>query len=353
MRARPPIRPLAALLCALLPLACATSPDRAAQPAGEGRAPAAQPAWSDTTRIAYASRNTSLDQAVRFLGEQHGVGLVTVQGTDVRAVPALETERMPYGEFVAWLAGAVECQALREPHYYFLAPPGYELLLETRVDAPLPKPHDRATLSAAFGFNTLLFNVFASLTHSTGYTIATDNILGEQRVGELNVPDAPLARVLEAVLRSARVAPDGFRAELGPNYLFLASAPNRSLAQPLLNVGDLPAGLRKALDRKIDLDLPARPADAAGVPFAPATLRLADVLPLLSAAFGVEVRATDAVADLPVNPCAMRGVRVEDAMRLLIRQWPLPHYGYEARAEGLLILARRIGEHSAPPPAQP
>lgn len=331
-------RHAAALLCAAFLASCASGPDRPATRPESGRAaPAA--AWSDATRIGYAAPYTSLDQAVRFLGEQYGVGLVSLQGMDVRAVPAMQTDRMPYGQFVAWLAEAVECAPHRESHYYLLLPPGYEILADTRIDTPLPPAHEAAVLSAAFGFNTRLDNALASLGHSLGLTVATDNILGEQRVGELNVHEAPLPRVLEALLRSARVPPGGFRIETGDNHVALLAAPNQARRNPMLNTQAPPAAMRRALDRRVDVYLPAPPPDDSQVAFSPGPMPLAEALPLLSAALEFRVMATVEVADLPVNPCAMRGIRAADALDLIVRQWPLPHFGYEVRADGIVFRA--------------
>lgn len=338
MSLRFPRHSAAALACLLALASCAGGPDRADTRPAPGRAPAPA-AWSDATRIGYASLNTTLDQAVRFLGENYGVGLVTLQGMDVRAVPALETDRMPFGEFVAWLAESVESQALRESHYYLLVPPGYELLLQTRIDAPLPAAHEAAMLGAAFGFNTRLYNAFASLGHSLGMTIVTDNILGEQRVGELNIPNAPLPRVIEALLRSARVTPGGFRVEVGERHVFLVAGPNQSRANPLLNPTPPTGAQRRMLERRVNLDLPAAPPDADRVAFSVAPITLAEALPTLSAAMGVSVMATVEVADLPVNPCTMRDIRIGDALNLIVRQWPLPNFGYEVRDDGIVIRA--------------
>lgn len=288
-------------------------------------------------KVSYQQGHASLDQAVRYIGEAYGGGIVSILGVDVRAVPPMDHERIPYETFVDELAKSVECVWVREPDYYLILPPGYELLLDTRIDQVLPPRFETPTLDFAFGYNTKLYDVLASIGHSLGLAIATDNILGEQRVGEMNVPETPLPNALEAVLRSARVVPDAFSVECTEEYLFISAASNQARRNALLNPAPLPEAAEAFLDRIVHVTLPVAPPDAAHIAFNRSTLPLETVLPALSAQLGVLVEASPEVRDLPVNPCVLPGVRLRTALDLLVRQWPLPHYGYELLPDRILI----------------
>ncbi|NJL72818.1 MAG: hypothetical protein HC888_15280 [Candidatus Competibacteraceae bacterium] len=61
------------------------------------------------------------------------------------------------------------------------------------------------------------------------------------------------------------------------------------------------------------------------------------VLPALTAQLGILVEASPEARDLPVNPCVLPGVRLRTALDLLVRQWPLPRYGYEVLPDRILI----------------
>jgi hypothetical protein len=333
----------ALLLCPLLALAsCAGTAPPAAQAPGPAapvtaaseRAPRPMRAFP---KVSYVRGHTSLDQAVRYIGEAYGGGIVSILGVDVRAVPPMERERVPFESFVDELAKAVDCVWIREPDYYLILPEGYEILLDTRIPGGLPARFESPTLDFAFGFNTKLYDIFASLGHSLGLAIVTDNILGEQRVGEMNVPTTPLPAALEAILRSARVAPGGFTVECTEEYLFLLAATNQSLPSPLLNAASLSPAAVATLDRVVHVALPVPPPDAERIAFNRATLPLEAVLPSLSSQLGIAVAASPEVRDLPVNPCVLPGVRVRTALDLLVRQWPLPHYGYEVLDDRILI----------------
>lgn len=315
-----------------------TSGDGAIRPPATGTAHARAPQpLRAFPKVTYVRGRTSLDQTVRYIGEAYGGGIVSILGIDVRAVPPMDRERIPFETFVDELAKSVDCVWLREPDYYLLLPQGYEVLLDTRIEDVLPARFEDARLAIAFGFNSKLFDVLASMAQSLGLPLVTDNLLGEQHVGELNVPETSLPSALEAVLRSARVAPGAFSVECTDAYLFVMAAGNRSRRSPLLNADRLPAGGQALLDRKVDIALPVVPPDADHINFNRTTLPLSQVLPALSAQLGVFVEASEETADLPVNPCIMPGIRLGTAMDLLIRQWPLPHYGYEVLEDRILI----------------
>ena len=58
----------------------------------------------------------------------------------------------------------------------------------------------------------------------------------------------------------------------------------------------------------------------------------------MSEQLGMKVEADRRSSILPVNPAVMIDVPIETAMRLLIQQWPLPHYGYTATGDTIRIV---------------
>src|SRR5690606_39059740 len=94
---------------------------------------------------------------------------------------------------------------------------------------------------------------------------------------------------------------------------------------------------RKALDRIVNVSLPVIPPDALHLAFNRELIPLAQAYAALTAQLGVTIEFSEDIAELPVNPCVMRGVRLRTAMDLLIRQWPYPQFGYEVHPDRILI----------------
>ncbi len=119
-------------------------------------------------------------------------------------------------------------------------------------------------------------------------------------------------------------------------YIFIRAPQNTTPPSLLLNPSSLDAEQRVLLDRTVTVALPDRRTHA----FMAAPIPLRDALRPLTDQLGVEIAAQRTLADIPVNPCVMRQVRVETALALLIRQWPVPEFGYELLPERILIRER-------------
>ena len=327
------------VLAALAALGCAShgKPPKP-YPPYEGPRPADA---VDFPRVTLTQDFSPLDDTVRWVGERIGGGLVSMNGIGDRPLPPLKMKRKPYEYLVAQLAMYTGCQFYAGPYYFFLYAPGYETLMNISLHDRL---HDRyAGLSGAmaFGANTELFNVFAMLSKSLDITVIADNPIADSRCGEMALPEIPLRAALEAILQSARIAPGAFSVDGTEEYVFFHSLQNRNPRSLLLNESDLNSDQLALLNRKVSLMLPEPPMVTAGMVFRHNASALGQVLGPMSSQMGVRVGVEDArLLPLPVNPCVMNNVRIRTAMDLLIRQWPLPDFGYVLRGDQIVIVRR-------------
>jgi hypothetical protein len=313
----------ALIVCAGFFSGCATSA-KSADAASTGPAP-------KFPRVSLVQDINSLGQTVRTVGEQAGGGCVVMNGLEDRLLPALRLTKVPYEQYVSQLAKDVECIYQRTPAYYFIYPQGYEVLTSLTLEGKLSPKYSNQSAAMAFGSNTELFNALAVISRNMGLTILADNALGDARVGELIVPQAPLQAGLEAILKSARSAPDSLVVDCTDEYLFLYTAANRSPKDTLINGAELTPEEQTALDRLVSATVPRMKTGGSEAAFMHTAIPLKEVLGDLSSQIGVTVTAEDSLMDLPVNYCVMNNVRVRTAMDLLIRQWLVPHFGYEFR----------------------
>lgn len=289
-----------------------------------------------------------LDDTVRRVGERIGGGLVTMNGIGDRPLPPLKMKRRPYRQLVALLSLYTGSQFYASPYYYFLYAPGYDSLTGISLENSLHERYAGMGGAMAFGANTELYNVFAMLGKSMGITVLADNPIADSRCGELALEEVPLRIGLEAILQSARIAPEAFKVESTEEYIFLHSVQNQKTPPLLLNdESTLNSGQLALLNRKVNLMLPEPPMVTAGMVFRHHASPLSQVLGPMSSQMGVRVAVEDErLLQLPVNPCIMNDVRIRTAMDLLLRQWPLPDFGYELRGDIIVIVRRNP---AAPP----
>ena len=289
---------------------------------------------------------STLADVARRLGPQVG-GVVLMHGIEDRFVEPFDYTGANSREVVEDLARKAGCSVQFAPNYAFVYPPGYEMLLGLSFDGRLGPPYASSEAGVAFGVGTPVFRVCAVLSQALGMTIVADNIIGGALCGELALTQAPLGAALDAVLKSARIVPTAFRVDTAPEYLLIHTAENVHPPDLALNEAALSAEQTARLERLASVVLPYPQADSPTIHIPDYAMRLRDVLPALSSQLGMPVEADSALDELPVNPMVLQHVRVRTAVDLLIRQWPVPEFGYEVTERGIRI-SRRVAKAALP-----
>jgi len=331
------------LACGLL-TGCAT---RSGPPSDGAETRSAKP-----VRVALRQEaRVTLGEAVRQLGREAGGSAVLMHGIEDKVVGPFDFRRATHRTVMEALAEAEGCLVQVGPDYTFVHPPAYGLLCDVSTAGLLDPAYAGLEAALAFRAGTPLFSVFAPLSQALAITVVADDAVGDATCGELVLDEMPLASALDAVLKSARVAPNAFHVDSTAEYILVRAAGNVHPAELLLNAGTLTPAQYARLDARVDVVLPAPQADAAHlrVPGRPAPLR--DVLNVLSAQLGVEIRAESALLEFPVNPVVFTNVRVRTAIDLLIRQWLVPEFGYVFLDDSVLI--KRLSSELPKEPAEP
>lgn len=295
----------------------------------------------DFGRINFTHPAAPVGDVLRVLGAQVGGGIVLMNGLEERAITDITFRQTPYREAVGQIAGILDSTYAFGPHYYFIFPAGYESLLEVTPDPSLVPLHASTRASVAVGSKNALYNVFSMLGKSMETTIIADNIIAGAASGELFLTDTPLPYILEAILRSARISPGSFVMECTPEYIFIRGRDNTSFGPFLLNPDTMPPHGEQLLEKVVDLVLPIEEAGGSHTAFASSPIPLREALLPLSTQLGVEIVAHRRLAEIPINPCRMRQVRLGTALDLLLRQWPIPAFGYEIQENRILLRERQ------------
>jgi hypothetical protein len=323
--------------------------------ASNGRAETDQPAAADTPSRAgvnSASRSkfpqiyldagaqTTLGEAFRHIGETFGGGAALTAGLEERPAPP---EGMGHTGFIPGLerlAKPYDCKLQTTPYYVFFYPAGYEALTNLALEGKVAPRFAATRASFAIGAGTDLFNAFALLSESLKMTIIADNIVADAWCGEVFLEDAPVFAIVEALLKSSRIAPDMIDVESTDAYLFIRSAANQSRTPSCLNRDQLSPEQLAILQTPLTLRLPDT---GAALTFQAEPSTLARILPDLSRALGVAVTADEAMGRLPINITSFHALPTETALDLLVRQWLLPRYGYRVQNGGLHFCERPAG----------
>ena len=277
-----------------------------------------------------------IGDTIRAFGAEVGGGIVLMSGLEERALEAVKFKKTAYQDAVTEMAGAINCGYIHTADYYLILPEEYQVLQHIQIAEQLDDSYKELTASVTFGARTHLFNVFSVISESMGITVIADNIIAEARCGEISLGEVSLAAILEAVLQSARISPNSFVVESTKEYIFIRSVKNEGLVERLLNPTEITSEQRSLLDKQVSLLLPDNNV-AVQTAFSADPVPLREVLASLTRQLGIKITAQRQLGEVPINPCRMHNVRLETAMNLLLRQWPLPDFGFEVQEDKILI----------------
>jgi LysM domain len=294
-------------------------------------------------RLTLSQDGGTLGGTVRQIGAEMGGSVVLMNGLEERALPSARFNRTKFRTACAQIAEEAGCTVQECPSYTFIYPAGYERLAELSLTQKLDPAFSDRTAAMAFGSGAPLFSVFAWVGEAANTTILADNVVAEAMCGELNLDKVPLDVALEAILKSARVV--DFAVDSTEEYVFFHLPANRAARSQLLNPEVLSAQQRAFLDQRVSVSLPKARSTTGQLEMSTSPVRLAEVLYPLSVQLGIRVVAEKDLGRLPVNPAVMNNVKISTVLDLLIRQWPLPDFGYEMAGDRVIIRSRRpVGE---------
>jgi hypothetical protein len=315
----------------LAALGCATG-----KPAPER--PAAQTAASQTTDprpdiTLNLDTQTVLGDFVSVLADTSGGSLIVMNGLEYVSIPPRNWRKTPFERVIKDVAEPANIKIEDNPAYMFLYFPGYEALESVSLEGRLDPALASTTASIGFGYRTTVFEALAFMSSSLGISLLADQVIGDAQLGALNLAESPLHVCLAALLKSARVPADAFDVQSTPEYVFLHAKSNPP-RETLLNPLELTPAQTEFLNRKITADLPSSPLDISRVG------KLEEVLPALSRQLGIEIAAQPGLEKLPVEPAVFRNVAVRTLLDLMVRQWPVPEFGYRVE-ENRIVIQRR------------
>lgn len=323
-------RPLTCLLAiSLACVGCATPAGRTGSDAGQA---AHEPTAGARPPVTLTSAHQQpLGSLARVLADEVGGGLVVMKGLEDLPVPPLQHANTPFVGFVSQMATALRLNVQETPSYLFLYPEGYEALTNVSFEGLLDPAYDGVSAALAFGFDTPVFEAFALLGDALGITLVSDNIIGDALCGSMNVAEGPLHHGLDAVLKSARVPQDQIVVESTPDYIFVRAVQNTTRSSTIIGGDVLSEAENKVLDTRVSVVVPPLTRGEGQLMIPRGATPLGSVLGSLSEQLGVPVAVSTGLEALPVNPTILNNVTVRTAMDLLIRQWPVPEFGYELK----------------------
>lgn len=280
-----------------------------------------------SSKAAPEDETLPLAEIAAGIAEQGSGPLVLMNGIQDHLLPVPKAGKGKFADTVSQLAAAGGYTVFTAPDFFFLYPPGYEALLGVSFAGKLDPAYAKMRLPLTLGFDTPVYAALALIAHALDITIVADNVVAAAKCGAIALDEAPLQTALEALLMSARISGDAFTVESTPNYIFIYAQQNQTHGPVVLNAESLTPEQNALLDTPVKVML-AHSEDGKKLEVSYGARRLRAVLPMLSEQFKIPVTASPELAEMPVNPVVMNNVTVRQAMELLIRQWPMPWYGY-------------------------
>ena len=319
---------------AVIAIGCATGkPAPKPEPTAAPETPAPQTTNPRPDVTLNLDAPTLLGDLVAVLADTTGGSLIVMNGLEYVSVPPRNWRKTPFEQVIKDVAGPANVKVEDNPAYLFLYFPGYEALESVSLERRLDPAFAATTASIGFGYRTTVFEALAFMSSSLGITLLADQVLGDAQLGALNLAESPLHVCLAGLLKSARVPAEAFDVESTPEYVFLHAKSNPP-RETLLNPLELTPAQTEFLNQKVTATLPSAPINISRVG------KLEEALPALSRQLGVEVTAQPGLGQLPVEPGVFRDVRVRTLLDLMIRQWPVPEFGYRVEGNGIVIQRR-------------
>jgi len=269
----------------------------------------------------------SLGTFAREFAVEQDHNLVLMNGIEmVQLLPEEMRQSESPADMLRRIAEASRLRLLFEDGYSLLVSPGYEVVAGLDVTLAVHPDLAGESISLRLGADTPVYSALALISHSLDTAVVADNAIASSEVGEMRLDGVTLAQALNAILQSARIPPDSVRVESDAGSVLLRSRANVGPVDVLLNRGELGESAKALLSKRVDLELPYAGLDDDTIRGA---ATLGETLGAASEQLGVTVTAEPGLLGVPVNPMVARNVSLERAMWLLIRQWPVPDFGYE------------------------
>lgn len=282
--------------------------------------PVSPPAWP---KVSVESPQSNLLDVVAQIGSRYDVGYSLMQGIGLRPLAGMEHQDVGYVSLMESLAQDTACVVEKTPYYLFVYPPGYDDLERINLYDRIPNVWRGRALSVVFDGNRKLNTVLAFLGDGLGKTIVADNLVADASIGAVRVPYAPVPDVLNAVLKSARMAPDAFDVDASEDYIFIHRRGSGGLSTAFVGASNeaLPTG-------RVSIALPE--GSVRGEKFRPVegATPFGDLLGAISRQIGLSVTADASLHALPVNQTVIRDLPLQTALDLIVRQWPVDGIGY-------------------------
>jgi hypothetical protein len=273
---------------------------------------------------------------VRQIGQEQHLNVVLMNGLEYYVAGPYELKKLSPAQLVEKIAADTGMMLSRLPQYDFIHPPGFESLAGFAPSKRLDRRMADIKTSIRIGADTPLYSALALLSHSLRVTLVADNVVAAALCGETNLQDVTLGDALDAILRSARLT-DATCAVRDEDDAVLFHSPRAGLRETVF-VNSPSTPRPAALDRRVSLYLPEPPEDPRKMLENSGAVPLADCAQTIGEQLGMRVEVDRNCQKLPVNPCVMIDVPVETAVRLIIQQWPLPHYGFTATEDTIRIV---------------
>jgi hypothetical protein len=215
----------------------------------------------------------------------------------------------------------------------FFFPEEYSGLLSSANGDIWSAKYSEKQFGLSFGADTPLSSLLATLGQSLKMTVVSDHTISDSLSGEISFSGVTLPDALAALLLSARIPLDSISFEHSDEYVFIHSIRNPS--RPNYQIATPTPQNSQTLTERCTIDLANEIVNDSGI--RTNYKKLSEVVKQLSEQFEVAIEFDPTLKDFPITPMYIHDVTRKQALELLLRQWPVPQFGYSFDGEKILL----------------
>jgi hypothetical protein len=285
-------------------------------------------------KYSFVLSEQNLALTIQAAGKEIGANWALMNGIEVTPFTGLTIKNATEEEISEKIAVQAKLETQLIGSYRFFYPKEYIDLLPTNdADSEWSTKYSKNKIGLAFGADTPLSSILATLGQSLEMTFVADQTISDSLSGEISFKNISIQDALSGVLLSARIPLDSILFEHSDEYVFIHSV--RNPARPNYQIAPPNAQNQQKLAKLCTINLAHVIVDESG---ANARYRkLSEVAQQISEQINIPIDYDPALKDFPITPMYIHETTRQHALELLLRQWPVPQFGYSFQGDKIYL----------------
>ena len=275
----------------------------------------------------------NLGLTIRMAATQIGANWVLMNGIEATPFMELAVKKATEAEISEEIATRAKLEMLEMGSYRFFYPKDYSSLISTLKTADWTSDDSENKIGLSFGADTPLSSILAALGQSLKMTIVADQTISESLSGEISINEAGVREALSGLFLSARIPLDSIQLDTSDEHIFVHSIRNPMRAN--YQITPMSEEHKQKLTERCTINLINEIVDDSGLNAR--YKKLSEVAQQISKQMDIPIEYDPTMKDFPITPMYIHDTTRQQALELLVRQWPVPQFGYSFDGDTLFL----------------